>query len=185
MGSQSCWAAAATTDTNTCPPTFHVPRTFPALSHTLQSWRASTWLTGPPWSSYAAACGTSWSLRVRPAPCPAWLPAAACCCPASKQSPQHLRAATPRAAAGYGPCLAATLTLHKSKLLPEDTPGKVSAPVAGVPSAVRSGTFRCCRSTSSFEFELETRRTLPSLLLLSKRRWAAPRAMHSSLSTEG
>ena len=27
--------------------------------------------------------------------------------------------------AGYGPCLAATLTLHKAKLLPEDTPAKV------------------------------------------------------------
>jgi hypothetical protein len=29
--------------------------------------------------------------------------------------------------AGYGPCLAATLTLHKAKLLPEDTPAKVHA----------------------------------------------------------
>ena len=27
--------------------------------------------------------------------------------------------------AGYGPCLAATLGLHKAKLLPEDTPAKV------------------------------------------------------------
>lgn len=27
--------------------------------------------------------------------------------------------------AGYGPCLAATLALHKAKLLPEDAPGKV------------------------------------------------------------
>jgi hypothetical protein len=29
--------------------------------------------------------------------------------------------------AGYGPCLAATLALHKAKLLPEDTPAKVTA----------------------------------------------------------
>lgn len=30
--------------------------------------------------------------------------------------------------AGYGPCLAATLHLHKAKLLPEETPGKVGGP---------------------------------------------------------
>ncbi|KAI3436852.1 hypothetical protein D9Q98_006262 [Chlorella vulgaris] len=30
--------------------------------------------------------------------------------------------------AGYGPCLAATLALHKAKLLPEDTPAKVAGP---------------------------------------------------------
>lgn len=30
--------------------------------------------------------------------------------------------------AGYGPCLAATLTLHKAKLLPEDTPAKCGGP---------------------------------------------------------
>ncbi len=30
--------------------------------------------------------------------------------------------------AGYGPCLAATFALHKAKLLPEDTPGKIGGP---------------------------------------------------------
>lgn len=30
--------------------------------------------------------------------------------------------------AGYGPCLAATLALHKAKLLPEDAPGKAAGP---------------------------------------------------------
>lgn len=64
-------------------------------------------------------------------------------------------------AAGYGPCLAATLTLHKSKLLPEDTPGKVSAvapwhvllAAGGAPTGgVCPGRSRCHR--------LDTRRTL-------------------------
>jgi len=38
--------------------------------------------------------------------------------------------------AGYGPCLAATLALHKARLLPEDTPAKVGRRVEGVRGSV-------------------------------------------------
>lgn len=41
--------------------------------------------------------------------------------------------------AGYGPCLAATLALHKAKLLPEDTPAKVSGPPGNAFELVYAG----------------------------------------------
>lgn len=60
--------------------------------------------------------------------------------------------------AGYGPCLAATLALHKAKLLPEDAPGKVGSgrweDLRGVQPA------SCARRASVWHLDVQETRTL-------------------------
>ena len=51
--------------------------------------------------------------------------------------------------AGYGPCLAATLALHKAKLLPEDAPGKVRGVEQAGRRAGDTPAWPCCRNDRS------------------------------------